>query len=128
MTAGSGIIHQEMPRPFKGNMMGFQLWVNLPAKVKMSPPKYQAITGKEMGRYELPDGAGVIEVISGNYEEVKGPAFTFTPVTLINAKLENRRIIAINQKKAKGIESSQASLDVFCVKKRNIVPQKPHKI
>jgi hypothetical protein len=65
-----------------------QLWVNLPAKVKMSPPKYQAITNNEMGKFQLPDGAGVIEIIAGIYHDVKGPAFTFTPVTLMNAKLE----------------------------------------
>ncbi len=92
MTASSGLLHKEYhEKGFseKGGLFHMvQLWVNLPAKVKMSPPKYQAITNDEMGKYLLPDGAGVIEVIAGNYKEVKGPAFTFTPVTLINAKLE----------------------------------------
>jgi len=92
MTASSGLLHKEYhEKGFseKGGLFHMvQLWVNLPAKVKMSPPKYQAITNDEMGKYLLPDGAGVIEVIAGNYKEVKGPAFTFTPVTLVNAKLE----------------------------------------
>jgi len=92
MTASSGLLHKEYHEQGfseKGGLFHMvQLWVNLPAKVKMSPPKYQAITKDEMGKYLLPDGAGVIEVIAGNYMEVKGPAFTFTPVTLINAKLE----------------------------------------
>ena len=92
MTASSGLLHKEYhEKGFseKGGLFHMvQLWVNLPAKVKMSPPKYQAITNDEMGKYLLPDGAGVIEVIAGNYKAVKGPAFTFTPVTLINAKLE----------------------------------------
>jgi hypothetical protein len=92
MTASSGLLHKEYhEKEFseKGGIFHMvQLWVNLPAKVKMSPPKYQAITNDEMGKYLLPDGAGVIEVIAGNYKEVKGPAFTFSPMTLVNAKLE----------------------------------------
>jgi len=94
MTASSGLLHKEYhEKGFseKGGLFHMvQLWVNLPAKVKMSPPKYQAITNDKMGKYQLPDGAGVIEVIAGNYESVKGPASTFTPVTLMNAKLNER--------------------------------------
>jgi len=92
MTASSGLLHKEYHEKGFSEQGGLfhmvQLWVNLPAKVKMSPPKYQAITNNEMGKYQLPDGAGVIEIIAGNYHDVKGPAFTFTPVTLMNAKLE----------------------------------------
>ena len=69
MTAGSGIIHQEMPRPFKGNMMGFQLWVNLPSKEKMAEPRYMGIT-------ELPTvvrPGAEIKVISGVLDGVSGP-------------------------------------------------------
>ena len=92
MTASSGLLHKEYHEKGFSEQGGFfhmvQLWVNLPAKVKMSPPKYQAITNNEMGKYQLPDGAGVIEIIAGNYHDVKGPAFTFTPVTLMNARLE----------------------------------------
>ena len=43
MTSGSGIIHEEMPRPNNGNMEGFQLWINLPAKLKMTTPRYQEV-------------------------------------------------------------------------------------
>ncbi len=92
MTASSGLLHKEYHEKGFSKQGGFfhmvQLWVNLPAKVKMSPPKYQAITNNEMGKFQLPDGAGVIEIIAGSYSDVKGPAFTFTPVTLMNAKLE----------------------------------------
>jgi redox-sensitive bicupin YhaK (pirin superfamily) len=92
MTASSGLLHKEYhEKEFSargGLFQMAQLWVNLPAKFKMSPPKYQAITGNDMGKYLLPDGAGVVEVIAGEYKTVKGPAFTFSPVTLINAKLE----------------------------------------
>ena len=91
MTASSGLLHKEYhEKGFseKGGLFHMvQLWVNLPAKYKMSPPKYQPITNKEMGNYILPDGEGVIEVIAGEYHDVKGPASTFTPVTLMNAKL-----------------------------------------
>jgi len=92
MTASSGLLHKEYHEKGFSKQGGLfhmvQLWVNLPAKVKMSPPKYQAITNNEMGKYQMPDGAGVIEIIAGSYSDVKGPAFTFTPVTLMNAKLE----------------------------------------
>lgn len=64
-----------------------QLWVNLPAKDKMSPPKYQPITNKEMGKYHLHADQGIIEVIAGTYRDVKGPASTFTPMALMNARL-----------------------------------------
>jgi quercetin 2,3-dioxygenase len=91
MTAASGVLHKEYhEEEFSktgGEFQMVQLWVNLPAKDKMSQPKYQAITNMQMGNYELADNAGHIEVIAGNYNEVKGPASTFTPVHMQNAKL-----------------------------------------
>jgi quercetin 2,3-dioxygenase len=91
MTAASGVLHKEYHEEnFSregGDFQMVQLWVNLPAKDKMSPPKYQGIANEQMGRYELPDGGGHIEVIAGEYQGVKGPASTFTPVHLQNAKL-----------------------------------------
>ncbi|MFC4818248.1 pirin family protein [Flavobacterium sp. GCM10023249] len=91
MTAASGVLHKEYhEEEFSktgGEFQMVQLWVNLPAKDKMSQPKYQAIANAEMGRYELAENAGFIEVIAGNYHDVKGPAFTFTPVHMQNAKL-----------------------------------------
>jgi hypothetical protein len=53
----------------------------------MSVPKYQAISNHMMAKYVLPDNGGIVEVISGVYKNAKGPAFTFTPVHLMNAKL-----------------------------------------
>ena len=72
MTAGSGIIHQEMPKPVSGRMGGFQLWVNLPQRVKMTAPRY-----REAGREEIPivsprDGI-VINVICGTVGGKSGP-------------------------------------------------------
>lgn len=91
MTAASGILHKEYHEEnFSkqgGDFQMVQLWVNLPAKDKMSQPKYQDIANSKINKYNLPDNTGVIEVIAGNYKEVKGTASTFTPVHLLNAKL-----------------------------------------
>ena len=93
MTAASGVLHKEYHEKAwsrkGGDFHVVQLWVNLPAKDKMSKPKYQAITNDMMGKYSLPEGKGEIDVIAGEYHGVKGPAFTFTPIHLLNAKLKN---------------------------------------
>ncbi|MDD1706493.1 MAG: pirin family protein [Methanoregulaceae archaeon] len=72
MTAGSGIIHQEMPKPVNGVMGGFQIWVNLPRHNKMMNPRYQ-----EIRRDQIPvitAGNGVtVKVICGTFGEVSGP-------------------------------------------------------
>ena len=91
MTAASGVLHKEFHESAWAKEGGIfqmvQLWVNLPAKDKMSPPKYQAIKNSEMKMVDLGDN-GVIEVIAGNYNGEKGPASTFSPVNLMNAKLK----------------------------------------
>jgi len=91
MTAASGILHKEYhEEQFSkagGDFQMVQLWVNLPAKVKMSPPKYQALSNAELTKVQLPDQGGEIEVIAGSYNGNNGPAFTFTPVHLLNARL-----------------------------------------
>ncbi|MBV9242011.1 MAG: pirin family protein [Acidobacteria bacterium] len=89
MTAGSGLLHKEFHEQEYNREGGpfqmVQLWVNLPAKDKMTDPKYQAITNAEMGRVDLPLG-GNVEIIAGEFNGVKGPATTFTPVHLYNLK------------------------------------------
>lgn len=91
MTAASGVLHKEFHESQwskkGGEFQMVQLWVNLPAKFKMSEPKYQAIKNSDMGKYLLDDGNGTIEVIAGEYCGVKGPASTFTPINLFNVKL-----------------------------------------
>ena len=91
MTAASGILHKEYHEEnfskAGGDFQMVQLWVNLPAKDKMSAPKYQGITNGQMKKVALPDDAGTVEVIAGEYQGEKGPAFTFTPVYMLNAKL-----------------------------------------
>ena len=69
MTAGSGIMHQEMPKASE-RMLGLQLWLNLPAADKMAEPRYFDITGDMIG--EKQTDAGTVRVISGEYDGVKG--------------------------------------------------------
>lgn len=92
MTAGSGILHKEYhEEEFSkagGPFQMVQLWVNLPAKDKKTSPKYQEITNSKMGRYNLADSMGVIEIIAGEYKDVKGPASTFTPIQAYNARIK----------------------------------------
>ncbi|MCE1197503.1 MAG: pirin family protein [Marinilabiliales bacterium] len=72
MTAGSGIIHQEMPKIVEGRLRGFQLWVNLPAARKMVPPRYQDIPAAAIPVVTQPDGSR-IKVLAGKFGEVTGP-------------------------------------------------------
>ena len=73
MTAGSGIIHQEMPKGNnKGEMHGFQLWANLPSNQKMTAPRYQDIQAKEIKSIVEDDGT-IVKVIAGNYRGYIGP-------------------------------------------------------
>ena len=92
MTAGSGLLHKEYhEKEFSktgGPFQMVQLWVNLPAAYKKTKPKYQELTQEKMGRHFLSDGVSHIEVIAGTVEKVKGPAFTFTPMEVYNAKLK----------------------------------------
>ncbi|HMI93524.1 MAG TPA: pirin family protein [Polyangiales bacterium] len=72
MTAGRGIIHSEMPRQEQGLMWGFQLWVNLPAKDKLCPPRYQDIAPEAVPELELEGGAGQVRVVAGSYAGTPG--------------------------------------------------------
>jgi hypothetical protein len=71
MTAGGGVIHQEMPKASKEMMHGLQLWVNLPKKNKMMPPRYRGILEKEVPVVKIPGGE--VRVIAGAYKNVSGP-------------------------------------------------------
>jgi hypothetical protein len=72
MTAGSGIVHQEMPKADQGYMHGFQLWVNLPAAHKMMDPRYQEIKAEEIPVLKEENGV-IIKVIAGEINGIKGP-------------------------------------------------------
>jgi len=72
MTAGGGIMHEEMPRaPEDGHMEGFQLWVNLPASLKMSHPRYQDMSAAQIPEVRRPDGT-VIRIVAGEVDDVGG--------------------------------------------------------
>jgi len=90
MTAGSGVLHKEYhEKEFSkkgGAFQMVQLWVNLPAEYKMTPAKYQAIENRNMGKYQI-EGGGHFDIIAGEYKGVKGPAYTFSPISLFNAEL-----------------------------------------
>ena len=91
MTAASGIVHQEYHGPAFSKNGGLfeviQLWVNLPAKDKMSAPGYQGIVESDIREVELPEGAGLARVIAGEYHGVRGPARTFTPMNIWDLRL-----------------------------------------
>ena len=71
MTAGSGIIHQEMPKRYDGSMMGFQLWVNLPRSKKMTDPRYRGLTAKDVVTIRKNDYE--VAVIAGTFDTTRGP-------------------------------------------------------
>ncbi len=90
MTAGSGLVHDEFhSEAFTrsgGRIEMAQLWVNLPARFKMTPPRYQTLTSDNIPAVELPSGARV-RVIAGEFEGQHGPAQTFGPVDVRDASL-----------------------------------------
>lgn len=91
MTAASGILHKEYHEETYSKKGGpfqmVQLWVNLPAKDKMSKPKYQGVKQSEMSRYILAEQAGEVEVIAGNFKDKKGSVSTFSPIEMYNLRL-----------------------------------------
>ncbi len=91
MTAASGILHEEFHSAAftraGGTMEMVQLWVNLPAKDKKAPPGYQTLLDAEIQVADLPDGAGRVRVIAGQYAGAQGPAKTFTPIDIWDVRL-----------------------------------------
>lgn len=92
MTAAAGIIHEEFHSPeftHEGGMLEMvQLWVNLPAKDKMSAPRYQTLLSERIPSVTLPAGAGELRVIAGDYQGIEGAAQTFTPMNVWDLKLQ----------------------------------------
>lgn len=95
MTAASGVVHEEFHSSRfareGGTLEMVQLWVNLPAKEKMSPPRYQEIHKAQIPTVALSDGAGTVRVIAGEFRGAKGPARTVTPVSLWDLRLNAGR-------------------------------------
>jgi redox-sensitive bicupin YhaK (pirin superfamily) len=93
MTAASGLVHEEFHgRDFArrgGTFEMVQLWVNLPAKDKMVPPRYQSILASQIPTVALPEGRGSVRVIAGELAGARGPAKTFTPIHVWDLRLAN---------------------------------------
>ena len=91
MTAGSGIIHEEYHGDDYARTGGpfemIQLWVNLPAKDKMTKPGYQGITRGQIPEIQLAEDAGKVRVIAGEYTGQQGPAHTFSPMNVWDVRL-----------------------------------------
>ena len=101
MTAGGGIIHEEFHSPgfarTGGTLEMAQLWVNLPAKDKMTPPGYQPITAAQIPVVELPEAAGRVRVIAGQWSTAQGPARTFSPITMLDVQLAAGKSVELPQ-------------------------------
>jgi redox-sensitive bicupin YhaK (pirin superfamily) len=95
MTAASGLVHEEFHgRDFarRGGMFEMvQLWVNLPARYKMTPPRYQGILNSQIPIVSLPDGQGTVRVIAGEFGGATGPAKSFTPIHVWDMRLTSGR-------------------------------------
>jgi len=85
MTAGRGILHQEMPKMSEGTLWGYQLWLTLPRKDKMVPPRYQHLSAEMMP--EVESGGARVKVISGKFGGTKGPAETWFPISYFDVRL-----------------------------------------
>jgi len=91
MTAGSGVVHEEFHSDAYtksgGPFEAIQLWVNLPARLKMTQPRYQTLLSTDIPDVHLPDNAGRVRVIAGAFDANNGPAQTFTPMNLWDVRL-----------------------------------------
>jgi len=91
MTAGSGVVHSEMPTQDLldggGLFHGFQLWVNLPSRQKWLDPRYQDLEANDLGLVASDDAGGVLRLIAGSLGGVRGPGDTQTPITYAHATL-----------------------------------------
>jgi redox-sensitive bicupin YhaK (pirin superfamily) len=100
MTAAGGILHEEFhSQGFAergGSLEMVQLWVNLPARDKMAEPGYQTLLNQDIPKIALPDGAGSVRVIAGEFEGKRGPARTFTPMNVWDVRLNQGHTASFN--------------------------------
>jgi quercetin 2,3-dioxygenase len=102
MTAGSGLVHEEKHgNEFSktgGPFEMVQLWVNLAAKDKMTAPRYQALLEHQTPIVNLPDSAGTLRVIAGQYQSSKGPALTFSNIDLWDLRVNVKSLVTLKTK------------------------------
>lgn len=119
MTAASGIVHEEFhSSKFAkkgGTLEMVQLWVNLPASAKKSPPKYQDLLADHIPSVELPDDTGTARVIAGEFKGNKGPASTFTPINIwdlkLNAECEPELLLPSGHTSVLIVQSGEATVN-----------------
>lgn len=101
MTAGAGIMHKEYhEKEFqeKGGVFHMiQLWISLPKKDKLTKPRYQALKKEDMGKVKLEKDSGHVEIVAGEFEGVKGPALTFSPMNIYILDLKAGGRINLNE-------------------------------
>lgn len=99
MTAGAGILHDEMPPQAlveKGGLFhGIQLWVNLPERLKWTPPRYQSLESHHVTLVASTDAGALLRIIAGNLGPYQGPGTTWTPVTVIHATVEPDALVVL---------------------------------
>lgn len=99
MTAAGGIIHEEFHSTRFSQQGGIlemvQLWVNLPAKDKLVKPRYQPITASQIPEVTAPDGS-TVRVISGSYNNTKGPANTFSPINIFDVSVPSEGLFEVD--------------------------------
>ena len=101
MTAGGGILHEEFHSEAFSRSGGpfemVQLWVNLPARDKMTPAHYQGITDGQIPSVALPSDAGRVRVIAGQFDGTRGPAETYTPMNVLDLRLNHGAVADVAQ-------------------------------
>ena len=99
MTAGAGLVHSEMPseriRRHGGTVHGVQLWVNLPAADKFTPPRYQDLRADLLTRLRSPDGGALVRLIAGSLGDHEGPGRTHTPITYAHASIDPGHVLEV---------------------------------
>ncbi len=100
MTAGSGVLHEEYhSEAFArngGRLEIVQLWVNLPARLKMADPRYQTLLDADIPRVDLRNESGLLRVIAGEFEGARGPARTSTPMNIWDVRLDEGKTAAFS--------------------------------
>lgn len=101
MTAGSGIMHKEYhEKEFQktgGTFHMIQLWISLPKKDKLTNPKYQELKKENMGSLQLPNNNGYVEIIAGEFQGIKGPAYTFSPINIYILNLKSNGALVFKE-------------------------------